>query len=164
MDEAPSTFLKAVVFALQPDDTLPMRIWLLALFQILAVMHCHSQDAAPGPKGSGEGGLNVAVQDMTPEQLTAKLDGPEVHIYDCNEADLFAEMHVPGARLIVYDAITIDQLPADHNDTLVFYCYSPECPASHTAASTARSLGYEHVYYMLAGIIGWQDAGLRTEP
>lgn len=104
------------------------------------------------------------MQEITPAQLAALLEKPAVFIYDCNEADMYTEAHVPHAELTVYDAITADKLPADHNATLVFYCYSPECPAGATAARTALTMGYHTVYCMTAGITGWQDAGMKTEP
>jgi len=141
-----------------------MRIVLLALFHVLVALQCSGQKGTPSSTATVGEEANNAIPDMTPQVLVSQLDRPGVHVYDCNEADLYAEMHVPGAVLIVYDQITVDQLPADRNATLVFYCYSPECPASHTAAMTARSLGYPNAHYMLAGIIGWQDAGMRTEP
>ena len=141
-----------------------MRIVLLALFHVLVALHCCGQSGTPGSATTVDEGTTSTIPDMTPQVLATQLDRPGVHVYDSNEADLYAEMHVPGAVLIVYDQITVDQLPADRNAVLVFYCYSPECPASHTAAQTARSLGYTNVHYMLAGIIGWQDAGMRTEP
>jgi hypothetical protein len=77
---------------------------------------------------------------------------------------MHAEAHVPGARLMVYDEVTADELPADHDATLVFFCYSDQCPASHTAAEKAVELGNGKMYFMLAGITGWQEAGLPTEP
>jgi len=61
-------------------------------------------------------------------------------------------------------AITADVLPADKSASLVFYCWSPECPAAGMAAETAASLGFTNVSCMYAGITGWQDAGLATEP
>lgn len=106
----------------------------------------------------------ATVQEITPAQLAALLEKPAVFIYDCNEADMYTEAHVPHAELTVYDAITADKLPADHNAALVFYCYSAECPAGATAARTALTMGYHTVYCMTAGITGWQDAGMKTEP
>lgn len=102
------------------------------------------------------------VQDITPQVLAALL--PHVQVIDVNEADNYAFAHVPGARLMAYDAIAADALPADKSDTLVFYCWSPECPAAGMAAESAVHLGYSEVYCMRAGITGWQDAGLPTEP
>lgn len=102
------------------------------------------------------------VKDITPQQLAAVLG--QVSVIDVNEADNYAFAHVPGARLLAYDSITPDVLPADLSDTLVFYCWSPECPAAGMAARTAMGLGFTQVRCMTAGITGWQDAGLPTEP
>jgi rhodanese-related sulfurtransferase len=104
------------------------------------------------------------IEELEPAALAAMLGKPNVHVFDCNDADLYAEMHVPGARLIEYDHVTRDLLPTDNTAILVFYCYSRECPASHTAAVAAHDLGYTHVYFMLEGILGWMDAQLPTEP
>lgn len=109
-------------------------------------------------------GQQSAVKEISPQQLAALQSNTTLFIFDCNEEDMYTEAHVPGAKLIVYDQITADKLPADMNATLVFYCYSPECPAGGTAARTALELGHTDVYCMSAGITGWQDAELKTEP
>lgn len=102
------------------------------------------------------------VKDISPQALFDMLG--QVQVIDVNEDFTYAEAHVPGAKLLAYDAITADLLPADKSRKLVFYCWSPECPAAGMAAKTAVDLGYTDVYCMQAGITGWQDAGLRTEP
>ncbi|MCC6939316.1 MAG: rhodanese-like domain-containing protein [Flavobacteriales bacterium] len=104
------------------------------------------------------------VQDLTPAQVQELIGKPDVVVYDCNEDYMHDEAHVPGAILIAYDEVSAEKLPTDPSTTLVFYCYSPECPASLMAAKSAVALGFTKVYYMLAGIVGWQEAGLRTEP
>ena len=119
---------------------------------ILLVAPCAAQS---GPDA-------VPVKDITPQELFAWL--PRMHVIDVNEADNYAFAHVPGAKLIAYDAITPDVLPADKSGALVFYCWSPDCPAAGMAAESAVHLGYSEVYCMHAGITGWQDAGLPTEP
>lgn len=103
-----------------------------------------------------------AVKDITPQALSAL--PPHVHVFDVNESDNYAFAHVPGATLLAYDTITADVLPADKSGVLVFYCWSPECPAAEMAAQSAANLGFTAVYCMRAGITGWQDAGLPTEP
>lgn len=102
------------------------------------------------------------IKDITPQELAKEL--PHVHVIDVNEPDSYAEAHVPGAVLLVYDAIKATDLPADKSSALVFYCWSMECPAAETAAQSAVKLGYTEVACMKAGITGWQDAGLPTEP
>lgn len=101
---------------------------------------------------------------MAPQELAALLKTSTVHVIDVNEDFTYAEAHVPGAKLMVYDEITAEKLPADRSVPMVFYCYSPECPAAGMAAHSALALGFVNVYCMKAGITGWQDAGLPTEP
>lgn len=102
------------------------------------------------------------VKEITPQALSTMLG--KVQVIDVNEPDNFGFAHVPGAHLMAYDAVTAEGLPIDHTTTLVFYCWSPECPAASMAARTAGGLGFTDVYCMTAGITGWQDAGLPTEP
>jgi rhodanese-related sulfurtransferase len=102
------------------------------------------------------------VADITPQELSALLG--QVQVIDVNEPETYAEAHVPGAKLLAYDAIAAEALPADRSTKLVFYCWSPECPAAEQAATAASKLGFTNVACMHAGITGWQDAGLPTEP
>ena len=116
--------------------------------------------AAPALGQSGKGA--AAVKDITPQELSAQLE--HVRVIDVNEADNYAFAHVPGAELLAYDAITPEVLPVDKSSKLVFYCWSPECPAASMAAEAAIGLGFSDVACMRAGITGWQDAGLPTQP
>lgn len=116
--------------------------------------------SAHGVAQSGNG--TNGIKGITPQELSARLG--QVQVIDVNEADNYEFAHVPGAKLVAYDAITTEVLPADRSTTLVFYCWSPECPAAQMAASAASVLGFIDVYCMQAGITGWQDAGLPTEP
>ncbi len=138
-----------------------MRATSLALLLSLASLAHADRSGVPDPV---PGASQSTVKEITPQQLAALLGTTTLYIFDCNEEDMYAEAHVPGAKLIIYDQITAEKLPADMNAPLVFYCYSPECPAGGTAASTALALGHTDVYCMSAGITGWQDAGLKTEP
>ncbi|MBS1546429.1 MAG: hypothetical protein JST38_09350 [Bacteroidetes bacterium] len=116
--------------------------------------------ATPAFAQTGTGATQV--KEITPQQLAMQL--AQVQVIDVNEADNYAYAHVPGARLLVYDAIKPEDLPADMSRPLVFYCWSPECPAAGMAAKAAIGLGHTDVACMPAGITGWQDAGLPTEP
>lgn len=127
----------------------------LALIAIGLALATSAQDGAIVPD---------PVREIEPAALVLKLGEPRLYVFDCNEADMFQEAHVPGAQLTVYDQVSTNILPEDKDAELVFYCYSPECPAGATAAKTAVSLGYTHVFCMTAGITGWMDAQLRTEP
>lgn len=107
---------------------------------------------------------NIIVKEVSPVELQAMLDAGKVFIFDRNEKEVLEGMHISGAVPLVYDQFTADDLPKDHATVLAFYCYNPECPAGETAALTATKMGYGHVLCMIAGITGWQDVGLKTEP
>ena len=133
-----------------------MRAALTTLLILISELCCHAQ--------SGANAIATLVKDIQPQELHAKLGEPALHVIDVNEEDNYKEAHVPGAKRAEYDAITIDVLPTNRQDTLIFYCWSAECPAAGLAARTALDLGFANVYWMKAGITGWQDAGLPTEP
>ncbi len=133
------------------NNAVPFRE-LLRISMMLIAGHCNAQ---AGVVGQG-------VKDIEPQELYARLS--HVQVIDVNEADNYAFAHVPGAKLMAYDAITADALPVDRSAVLVFYCWSLECPAAEMAAQSAARLGFVDVYCMRAGITGWQDAGLTTEP
>lgn len=104
------------------------------------------------------------VQVIAPRELHASLADPHVHVIDVNDPDNYAMAHVPGATHLEYDAVNVTTLPADTSAMLVFYCWSPECPAASMAAASAAKLGFKRVFCMREGITGWQDAGFATEP
>lgn len=68
---------------------------------------------------------------------------------------------IPGAVLL-RDMDAIDQLPADKDRSLVFYCANTACGASHAAAERAITAGYTHVQVLPDGIAGWVKAGKQT--
>lgn len=104
--------------------------------------------------------LKLIVKEITPKELSAVLG--HVVVIDVNEQENFIEAHVPGVKLMVFDATKPEDLPADKSTTLVSYCWSPECPAAEKAAETAAALGHTDVRWMKEGITGWQDTGLPT--
>lgn len=139
------------------QDLWDMRTMLVSLSILFTPGMCWAQIDSSAVHGGH-------VTEVTPLELAAMMKAGTVHIADCNEEDNYVFAHVPGAKLVVYDMLTPEILPADRDAPLVFYCYSPECPAAGMAAQTALSMGHTHVHLMSAGITGWQDAGLPTEP
>ncbi|MEO8068377.1 MAG: rhodanese-like domain-containing protein [Flavobacteriales bacterium] len=131
---------------------------------VLSFVASAQGEPATAVVGSVPASGTAIVKELAPGELKTMMGSNPVFIFDCNEPDTFSEAHVPGAMLTVYDEVTTDKLPPDRNATLVFYCYSPQCPAGAMAAHTAITLGFAQVYCMPAGITGWQDAGLKTDP
>lgn len=83
-------------------------------------------------RGSGEGGASSAAAHeafgrLTVDELDAKMADAKagklaLFLYDNNHKERFEKSHIPGAKWIEYDKIQANDLPADKNATLVFYC------------------------------------------
>jgi rhodanese-related sulfurtransferase len=102
---------------------------------------------------------------LTAEEVETRLGSGEkaFYVFDANGEDRFKKGHVPGAKHVPADAVSADKLPADKAATLVFYCGSEKCGASHVAAKAAMGLGYTNVFIMPEGIAGWEKKGKKTE-
>lgn len=106
---------------------------------------------------------NAGFKMMTAEQLNEKLQAAtKLAVIDVNSEARYAKGHVPGATHLLRENISATTLPADKAGTLVFYCGSPKCMASHKAAKAAIGLGYTDVWVMSDGIAGWESKGLKT--
>ena len=82
---------------------------------------------------------------------------------DVNSRGSWLEARVPGAVHLDPAAFDAAALPADKLALLVFYCSNPLCRKAPTAALRARTLGYQNVRVMPAGIKGWVSARLPVE-
>lgn len=72
--------------------------------------------------------------------------------------------HIPTAISIPdsqFDKMT-DQLPADKNTLLVFYCGGFACKLSHKSAQKAMDLGYANVKVFSAGYPAWKETAAAT--
>lgn len=145
---------------LKRPETLTMRffvpisaaLWLLMLSA--AVVACPACDE-PTPKHE--------VATLTPTEVHTRMLAKELTVLDANPAGIYVKHHVPGARRVEYNDVSISDLPKDKTVPVVFYCMNERCGASPIAARRARELGWSNVYLMPAGIQGWIAAGLRIE-
>ena len=70
---------------------------------------------------------------------------------------MYVKGHIPMAVSIPYsqmDKMT-DQLPANKDNLLIFYCGGLKCKLSHDAARKAESLGYKNIKVFAEGYPGW---------
>jgi len=103
--------------------------------------------------------------DISPQDVLAAATAKSAVIIDANGADSYKAGHVPGA--LSFAAIKGNlaaSLPADKNTPIIAYCGNPKCGAYLVAAKAAQQLGYTNIKHMSAGIAGWNDAKLPTEP
>jgi rhodanese-related sulfurtransferase len=120
--------------------------------------HCDKPCADCPESAKKEAFGRLTVQEVS--DLVAK---NAASVFDDNREERYREGHVPGAAWLAYDAVTADELPADKDRTLVFYCANERCGACHKAAEAAAALGYTKVFIMPAGIAGWEAAGFVVE-
>jgi rhodanese-related sulfurtransferase len=137
--------------------------WIVIVLLVFALPLTGAGQSLGSQPMQGAGGRDTIIT-LTPAELNAMLGMPHLFVYDCNEEEIYSAAHIPEARLTVYDQISTEILPKDTGETVVFYCYSPECSAAPMAAKAALDLGYAHVCLMPLGITGWQEAGLPTKP
>ena len=103
--------------------------------------------------------------DISLQDVKAAADAKSAVIIDANSPDSYREGHVPGA--LSFSAVKNNlaaSLPADKNTLIIAYCGNPKCGAYLRAAKAAEKLGYTNIKHMSAGIDGWRQAKLPTEP
>jgi rhodanese-related sulfurtransferase len=108
--------------------------------------------------------LLMGLKTISPDDVLKLTQNPgHVSVFDVNSRQSWLKARVPGAKNLDPADYKDSDLPADKNDTLVFYCSKPMCRKAPNAARRARKLGYENVRVMSAGISGWLSAKLPTE-
>jgi hypothetical protein len=103
--------------------------------------------------------------DISPKAVLSAAEAKTAVIIDVNGSDSYKAGHVPGA--LSWSEIKADlaaKLPADKNALVIAYCGNPKCGAYLQAAKAAKKLGYTNVKHMSAGIAGWNEAKMPTEP
>jgi rhodanese-related sulfurtransferase len=103
--------------------------------------------------------------DISTADVKAAADAKTAVIIDANSPASYKAGHVPGA--LSWGEIKSDlaaKLPADKNAEIIAYCGNPGCGAYLQAAKAAKKLGYTNIKHMPAGIDGWNEAKMPTEP
>lgn len=109
------------------------------------------------PDWEAKGGL-VAVSLAHIKKLMA--DKADFVLIDSRPERPFGQGTIPGAINISdskFDKMT-DQLPADKNKALIFFCGGLKCDLSSKSAVKAKALGYKNVFVFPAGYPAWQEA------
>jgi rhodanese-related sulfurtransferase len=102
--------------------------------------------------------------DITIPQLKTAMASQKLVLLDANGTDSWQDGHIPGA--VDFSAHREDLakvLPKDKSALIVAYCGNPQCQAYLGAAEAAKKLGYKNIKHLPAGIMGWKDAGEKTE-
>jgi rhodanese-related sulfurtransferase len=101
---------------------------------------------------------------ITIGDLKTTMSSKKIVLLDANGTESWQSGHIPGAIDFAANSDHLASiLPKDKNTLIVAYCGNPSCPAYRAAATAAEKLGYKNVKHLAAGIMGWKDAGEKTE-
>jgi rhodanese-related sulfurtransferase len=129
---------------------------------VLACSGSKGTEAHASPSGVAQA---EAFHRITLEDLAGRVERKDkMVLFDANMRDRYEKGHIPGAKWVDVATFGEADLPADRSTPLVFYCFNPQCTASHIAAKKAVKLGYQDVNVMAEGILAWQKAGKPLEP
>jgi rhodanese-related sulfurtransferase len=102
---------------------------------------------------------------ITISDLKTAMVSTKVVLLDANGTESWQKGHIPGAIDFSASKVNLASvLPQDKNVLVVAYCGNPQCTAYLQAAAAAKKLGYTNIKHLTAGIMGWKDAGEKTEP
>jgi len=86
---------------------------LLVALAIVPKARASDKEKMPEPEPFGR---------FTVDQVERRLGQPNIHVYDGNRPETYAENHLPGAVRLYSKDIKEGVLPADKDATLIFYC------------------------------------------
>jgi rhodanese-related sulfurtransferase len=103
--------------------------------------------------------------DISVKEVNKLAGSKSAVIIDVNGDESFKAGHVPGALdfAAIKDNLAAN-LPQKKDALIVAYCGNPKCGAYLRAAKAAQKLGYTNIKHMSAGISGWKEVGMKTEP
>ena len=105
----------------------------------------------------------MGLSTISPRDLHHAMQTGPVLAIDVNSRLSWIKARVPGALNLDPLTYVANDLPADKNTALVFYCSNVLCRKAPNAAKRAESMGYRRVQVMSAGISGWLNENLPTE-
>lgn len=98
----------------------------------------------------------------TAKELQAKLASDRPMVIHTLDQETYAKGHIPGAVNIDYEKMTVEMLPKDKGQPMVFYCVGGMCPVGRMAADKAAGWGYEQVWVYTGGMKDWERAGMAV--
>jgi rhodanese-related sulfurtransferase len=106
----------------------------------------------------------MGLKTISPSELHRLIQSKTVTTIDVNSRQSWESARVPGAVHLDPTGYVDRDLPPNKDSMLVFYCSNFMCRKAPNAARRAERMGYTDVRVMSAGISGWLDAALPTDP
>jgi rhodanese-related sulfurtransferase len=92
----------------------------------------------------------------------ARMQNDGALLVDIRERGEYAQMHIPGSRLLSLSGFNSSELPLTPGQAVVFLCASGN-RTSINARRLAEKAGDADAYVMQGGISAWRRAGLPVE-
>ena len=149
-----------IFYRLAGDDVLA----LYASMRTVAREHSADVDRALESYLGGTGLDDV--EQVTREELVARLADESVLLLDVRPVEEFAAGHIPGARSVPFGDLSSDQaqalLAGAGEKDVVAYCRGAWCVMAHDAARLLREQGTS-VRRLEDGMLEWRTSGLPVE-
>ena len=106
------------------------------------------------------------IQNITPEEahvlIQKNKDNPDLVVLDVRTPEEFAEGHIKNAINLNYysESFRDDLDKLDKDKTYITHCRSGG--RSGKTIDMMKELGFEEVYNMTGGIVGWEEKGFPT--
>ena len=100
--------------------------------------------------------------EISPEDVSAKLQNAEAAIVDVREKDEWDEAHIPHAIHMSRGTIELDIEEKVPDPNAMIICHCGGGGRSALAAETLQKMGYKNVRSMAGGFKAWKAAGLPT--
>ena len=95
-------------------------------------------------------------------QAAAKLQEGGALLVDVRESGEYAQLQIPGSRLVSLSRFDTIDLPVSPGQAVVFFCASGN-RTSMNARRLAEKAGSAEAYVMQGGISAWRRAGLPVK-
>lgn len=131
---------------------------------MLTVAREHSADvekALAAYLGIG-GATTVDIEEVTREELLARLDRGDVVVLDVRPAEEYAAGHLPGARSVPFGELATHLELEDQDLDIVAYCRGAHCVLASDAVRLLRAQG-RHARRLQDGLLEWRLAGHPIE-
>lgn len=139
---------------------------LYALMRLVAREHSADVDRALASylAVGSLGDTDADVQEISREQLLARLEAGEVVLLDVRPAEEYAAGHIPGARSVPFGALEDEAASLDlpEGREVVAYCRGAYCVLAHDAVRLLRSHGVQ-ARRLQDGLLEWRTQGHPVE-
>lgn len=133
---------------------------ILLAFTSLLVLACQSEPKQKVGEAAPKAENSEPVKDISGEEAVALLSAENrPTVIDIRTPEEFAEGHIEGAQLIDYKANDFEEKVAklDRDKAYLFHCKSGG--RSKQSLGTWEELGFQKLYHLDSGFLGWEKAG-----